>query len=223
MKWIMSERTFIQNRGNMADKAEEKKELGRRQICLGAVEVLKKKKFHAASMREIAAAAGMSVGNLYNYIREKEDILFLIHEEMFARIQLCLEEVLRRKERPRDQLENVIRELFRLACRMKQEAVIILTEARSLGRENLHRVLERESAVVGVLASIIVRGVEDGSFRCDKPRLVANVIASNLWIMPLRGWNILPDHTEEEVLEYLVEGLIGMLEEPAGGLAAERC
>jgi len=206
----------------MAGNDYDKKEFGRKQIYRGAVRVLRRKKFHAASMREIAAASGMSVGNLYNYIREKEDILFLIHETMFARIQERLDRVLAECATPKEQLEAAIRELFRLACRMKQEAVIILTEARSLGKKNLRRVLERESAVVGILESIIVRGVEDGSFRCDKPKLVANVIASNLWIMPLRGWNILPDHTEEEVLEYLAEGLIGMLDASAGGPAPTR-
>ncbi len=201
----------------MPDKDSDKIGLGQRQICRGAVKVLRHKKFHAASMREIASASGMSVGNLYNYIREKEDILFLIHETMFARIQECLEGVLRQQERPRDQLEAAIRELFHLACQMKQEAVIILTEAKSLSKRNLRNVLQRESAIVGILESIILRGLKDGSFHCDKPKLVANVIASNLWIMPLRGWNILPDHTETEVLDCLTAGHLGMLAGPAAG------
>jgi TetR/AcrR family transcriptional regulator, cholesterol catabolism regulator len=205
----------------MLDAASGKREVGRRQICLGAVKVLRHKKFHAASMREIASASGMSVGNLYNYFREKEDILLFIHEVMFDRIQECLEVALSRTDNPREQLEEIIRGMFRLASQMKQEAVIVLTETRSLSRTNLRKVLEREAAIVGVLESVIVRGIRDGSFRSDKPKLIANIIASNLWIMPLRGWNILPDHAEDEVLECLTAGLLGMLAAPAAGAGPE--
>ena len=183
---------------------QDKAKFRQQQICRGALKVLKRKKFHAASMREIAAAARMSIGNLYNYIDKKEDILIFIHENMFARIHECFERTFRDYHEPQEQLVAAITELFKTACQMKEEALIILTEARSLGKKNLRKVLQRESEVVGIIESIIVNGIKTGVFKLENPHLFANVIASNLWIIPLRGWNILPYHTEQEVLDYLL-------------------
>ena len=53
-----------------------------RQIVEGACRVFFKKGFHPTSTREIAEAAGMSMGQLYHYISSKDDVLFLIHKHM---------------------------------------------------------------------------------------------------------------------------------------------
>jgi AcrR family transcriptional regulator len=179
-------------------------DMKRRQICRGAMKVLRKKKFHAASMREIAEATGMSLGNLYHYIGKKEDILVLIYQDLLDQIHRLFGEVLRRHDDPVEQLTRAVAELFALACRMKREALVILTEARSLGRRDLHDLLSQESRIVSTIEAIIQRGVARRLLRCSSPRLAANVIAYNVWIVPLRGWNILSGHREQEVLDYIL-------------------
>ena len=52
------------------------------QIVEGACRLFFKKGFHPTSMREIAEAAGMSMGQMYHYISSKDDVLFLIHKHM---------------------------------------------------------------------------------------------------------------------------------------------
>ena len=47
----------------------------RKQIVQGAVKVFSEKGFHKATVREIADAAGVTMGTMYNYVRTKEDIL----------------------------------------------------------------------------------------------------------------------------------------------------
>ena len=44
----------------------------------GAVTLFKEKGFHRTTTREIAKAAGFSIGTLYEYIRTKEDVLYLV-------------------------------------------------------------------------------------------------------------------------------------------------
>ena len=46
----------------------------REQMIRGAVKLFKEKGFHRATTREIAKAAGFSIGTLYEYIRTKEDV-----------------------------------------------------------------------------------------------------------------------------------------------------
>jgi AcrR family transcriptional regulator len=189
-------------------------EMKQRQICLGAMKVFRKKKFHAASMREIAEATGMSMGNLYHYIDKKEDILVLIYQDLLKRIRECFEAVIRSHESPVDQLVEVVRSLFSLACRMKEETLVILTEARSLGRKDLHELLRQEANVVSAIEEIIKRGVARRMFRCSKPHLMSNLIAYNIWIVPLRGWNIRPRHGEKEVVDQIIQCFLGELGVP---------
>lgn len=208
----------IDRRNLIEDDAmqEKNKENGllenkRRSICQGAMKVLRKKKFHAASMREIAEATGMSLGNLYHYIEKKEDILVFIYEDLMDQIRGTFDDVIRSRVDPVDQLEGVIRELFSLACRLKEETLVILTEARSLEKKDLRELLRQEEGIVSAIEDMISRGVSRGVFRCEKPHLMANIIAFNIWIIPLRGWNILPKHHEGEVVEQVVRCFLGEL------------
>jgi len=186
-------------------------EIRQREICRGAMKVLRKKKFHAASMREIAEATGMSLGNLYHYIGRKEDILVFIYEDLMDQIRGCFDGVIRSHKSPVEQLAGVIRELFGLACRMKDETLVILTEARSLEKKDLQELLRQESSVVSAIEDMIKRGVSMRVFRCENSNLLANMIAFNIWIIPLRGWNILARNDEKEVVNQIIRCFLAEL------------
>ena len=70
-------------------------ELRRMEIVKAAVELFVRKGFHRTTVREIAQKFGMSVGTLYEYIRTKEDILYLvcdyIHTSVSERVRPSLE------------------------------------------------------------------------------------------------------------------------------------
>jgi AcrR family transcriptional regulator len=76
-------------------KNRELVERRRSQIVDAAVEMFLQKGFHKTTTRQIAQAAGISNGLLYEYIATKEDILYLvcdaIHAEMQRRRQRCLD------------------------------------------------------------------------------------------------------------------------------------
>ena len=63
----------------------------RRQIVDAAVHLFISKGFHKTTTREIAKAAGFSIGTLYEYVNSKEDVLYLvcqaIHSEMEQRLR----------------------------------------------------------------------------------------------------------------------------------------
>ncbi len=64
-----------------------------RSILLAASNLFRSKGFHSTGMREIAAAAGMTVGNLYYYFRNKEEILAFCQEETLNRLADLVVEV----------------------------------------------------------------------------------------------------------------------------------
>jgi AcrR family transcriptional regulator len=176
-----------------------------RQICKGAMSVFRTKGFHATSIREIAKASRMSLGSLYYYIEKKEDILFLLHKEVLSQIYSRLEEPVKSHDDPATQLVHALRELFDLTCQLKDEMLFIYTETKSLKKKYLREILEREAEFVKAIESLIRRGVEEGKFVCRHPDIYANILAFTGTIVPLRGWNILPNHSEEEVFNELVD------------------
>ena len=48
----------------------------RRQIVLAAIKLFSKKGFHKTTLKELAEEAGLSHGNVYDYVGSKEDIFF---------------------------------------------------------------------------------------------------------------------------------------------------
>lgn len=85
---IKYERSFSEPMPKLSQEAVAER---RARIEEAAKELFIKRGFHATSMRDIAARAGTSLGNLYNYYRTKESIL----ESIIARYQKVIDTRLR--------------------------------------------------------------------------------------------------------------------------------
>ena len=59
-------------------------EARRREIYAAAAELFSAQGYRAASMRELAAALGMSKATLYHYVQSKEELLTLLYTEVIA-------------------------------------------------------------------------------------------------------------------------------------------
>ena len=59
----------------------------KRKIEKAALQVFVKQGFHGTSMRDIANASGVSIGNIYNYYKTKEDLYQGIAENYEAKMQ----------------------------------------------------------------------------------------------------------------------------------------
>ncbi|MDP3286549.1 MAG: TetR/AcrR family transcriptional regulator, partial [Desulfobacterales bacterium] len=66
----------------------------RRQIAEAAVKLFIEKGFHKTSTRQIAKAAGVSIGSLYEYIASKEDILYLVCDSIHVEVEKRITDVM---------------------------------------------------------------------------------------------------------------------------------
>lgn len=168
------------------------------------MKVFRVKGFHATSMREIAAASEIGLGNLYHYIQKKEDILFLVHKDVVDQLYDRFDECIRQSTDPVEQLVSVIRELVGLTFTLKEEMLFIYTETKSLDKKYMREILAREKQFVKAFEALIKRGIRQGVFHGDKPDLIANIIVFTLSIYPLRGWNTRPERSTDELLDALI-------------------
>ncbi|MCX7680768.1 MAG: TetR/AcrR family transcriptional regulator [Anaerolineae bacterium] len=91
------------------NRRERRIEARKAQILDAAARVFAEKGFHAATTREIAEAADLSEGSIYNYFESKRDLLLAIADRI---IRQALEQVLVRLERLNDDTEAYVATLL---------------------------------------------------------------------------------------------------------------
>ena len=116
----------------------------RRQIAEAAVKLFIDKGFHKTSTRQIAKAAGVSIGSLYEYIASKEDILYLVCDSIHVEVEKRVTDVMAKSSGGRDALAEIIREYFMVCHKMSDFILLIYQETQSLPAQWQKKVLENE-------------------------------------------------------------------------------
>lgn len=174
----------------------------REQMIQGAIKLFKEKGFHRATTREIAKAAGFSIGTLYEYIRTKEDVLYLVCDSIYKQSMESLAnfEV---KEGTIEDLKAAIREYFLQVDGMLDELTIMYQETKSLAKEAQIYVFSKEFEIVAVVERLLKRCVQSGEISMtDKQiHMAANslVVQGQSWAF--RKWALHRQHTLEEYIE----------------------
>jgi AcrR family transcriptional regulator len=187
-------------------KSSELVQKKRLQIAMGASKLFIKKGYAQTSIRDISKVTGLTIGNLYDYITRKEDVLFLVFEVFHAIWTNRLEEEkVFEIEDPVKQLETAIRKMLELVISHRDMVLLMYTETKLLPKEFMKIILEKESGLVECFEKILKRGVEKGAFEVKHPFLVANTIAYLLSMEPLRGWNLRKHYKVEEINGHIIE------------------
>lgn len=109
-----------------------------------AVNLFKENGFHRTTTREIAKASGFSIGTLYEYIRSKEDILYLVCDSIYEGVREKLNEQIGMTEGSIDHVKKAIAVYFNVVDEMQDEVLVMYQEVKSLSREALPYVLKKE-------------------------------------------------------------------------------
>ena len=178
----------------------------RLQIALGASKLFIKKGYGQTSMREISRAAGLTIGNLYDYITKKEDVLYLVFDVFHSIWTNKLEEegVFEITD-PVEQFDTAIQKMLELVDEYRDMVLLMYTESKLLPKDFLKVILEKESRLVTCFEDILKHGIKKGVFKVEDPFIVANIIVYLLSLWPLRGWNLRGRYKVEKVNRSLIE------------------
>ena len=198
-------------------KDESLIEKRREQMVRGAVKLFKEKGFHRATTREIAKAAGFSIGTLYEYIRTKEDVLYLVCDSIYNEVNSRLS-FLATGEGTVDGLKSAISEYYRLIDDMSDEFVVMYQESKSLPKNALQYVLEKEMKMVALFEDILWACAKSGELRiAEKEVPIAAhhvVVQGQMWAF--RRWALSQNYTIEEYIRMQTDQILkGMVKEQA--------
>ncbi|MBS2970889.1 TetR/AcrR family transcriptional regulator [Metabacillus sp. KIGAM252] len=162
----------------------------RDQMIKGAVSLFKQKGFHRTTTREIAKAAGFSIGTLYEYIRQKEDVLYLVCDTIYDEVRNRLEQDINPRNGTIEGLEHAIANYFRVIDDMQDEVLVMYQEAKSLSKDALPYVLQKEVEMVGMFEHVIGNCMENKAFslsESEKKLMAHNIfVQGQMWAF--RRW-----------------------------------
>lgn len=182
----------------------------RNQMIQGAMRLFKEKGFHRTTTREIAQESGFSIGTLYEYIRTKEDVLFLVCDYIYDGVRERLEAALQVKSPSKERIGAIIGSYCELMDDMQEEILLLYQEIKGLNKETRKYVLQKEKDMVGMLEDLILASYPGMS------EAEAKVAANNIFVhgqmWAFRRWILQQHFTIEEYTDIQVRlNLHGLL------------
>jgi AcrR family transcriptional regulator len=187
----------------------------RAEIAEGALPLFHEKGFHGTSIREIAAAAGLSMGGLYEYIRSKDDVLSLVYRQMtspFTAAPIGQPPT----EAGHAALVDLITNTLSASWERSRDVQILYRETVHIDATHREQLAAEEAGHARVIADAITAGVDRGEFQCEEPLLVGHLVLFLAAFMPLRGWITRRDGIEpsEETARIIAELVVSGIRRP---------
>ena len=132
-----------------------------------AVRVFAEKGFHRTRMQDIADEAGIAVGSIYNYFRDKDDLLLSIFETEFNARMTFLEDGQRTGLPVIDQVRRLLEQHFAVVQQQPELAQLLLLERFNRGGRLQDRFVALQRGIVERIDGILQSGaaVQDGLHR----------------------------------------------------------
>lgn len=185
----------------------------RRQIADAAVQLFIDRGFHKTTTRQIARAAGFSIGSLYEYFASKEDILYMVCESIHAEVERGVTAAMSQATGGRDALLKIIHEYFMVCHRMSDFILLIYQETRSLPSQWQKRVLENELRITGLFVKALARIAKSGdlmNLHENNLELAAHniVVLGHMWTF--RRWYLARHYSIEDYIKLQADIILGM-------------
>lgn len=168
----------------------------REAVAAAAFDLFLKDGFHRTSARDIARQAGISIGAVFSYFRDKEEILFHILDQEQGKtkrqIVETLEGLLRDGVGTHADPEMIFTQAFthylRSIDEMRRFILLGYQETKSLNQQARNSIFAREKRVWAALAAVLRYGAERGCFTSDNIELKAHNIMVLAHAWAIRRW-----------------------------------
>lgn len=185
----------------------------RRQIVDAAVQLFIENGFHKTTTRQIARAAGFSIGSLYEYVASKEDVLYLVCDAIHAEVERAVAEAMARTAGGRPSLAEVIGEYFMVCHRMSDHILLIYQETQSLPPPWRKKVLENEVRITGIFVEVLARLISSNDLphiEEDSIELMAHNISVLGHMWTFRRWFLGRHYRIEDYIDHQTRFILGL-------------
>lgn len=147
-----------------------------KQIFDVASKLFVRKGFHGTTIRDIARESGLGLGPIYDYVKNKEEILFLVQKEIVELTYRRIEESIGGIEDPKEKIKKAITAEIDLCSEYQDLYLIIYQEAHLLAKPFRAEIIRIEGKKISLIEQILKEGQQSGVFRKMNARVAANMI-----------------------------------------------
>jgi AcrR family transcriptional regulator len=185
-------------------KNPKKVEEQRSKIVKAAIQIVIEKGFHETSVREIGNAAGLTQGTLYNYIRSKGDILYLICDEVVSAYVRAVERGIARAPEGMSRIESAVRALIEEVYQQQDLVLLVYRESHKLDPRSLKAVLSRMEQSFVVLENLLTEASKERPLAVKHMRVAINMLSYFPTLLVMRRWDLERHVPHHEVVDDLV-------------------
>lgn len=153
-----------------------------------AISISNKKGFHAMSLRELCGACGLSMGGLYGYIKNKDELLQVIQDQGRRMLLKVMAASMGPDLEPEVKLEQALYAHLYLSELTQPWFFFSYMESRFFNKEEQNKAMETELLTEKIFSDIIEAGKRTGTFRVEDPVMTAAVIKAMLQEWYLKRW-----------------------------------
>jgi len=194
----------------------------REQIVRAATELFATKGFFGTTMKEVAKAAGMSAGLVYQYVREKDDVLLLVLLDVLGayrrEIPLALEGI----TDPLQRLSTSVAAYCRVVDKHRAACVLAYRSTKSLAPAKRRIVQEHEVETNKIIAAEVSNCIRGGFIEQTNAELLTYqmVMIAHAWA--LKSWYLQPIVTLDEYIEQTLRTMFVGVLTPSGRKALDK-
>lgn len=191
----------------------------RRQIVAASIALFGKRGYYATTMRDIAARAGVSVGLIYQYFGDKEDVLFLTIVDVLDTYRDRIPAATAGIGDPLERFRAAVHAYCRVIDENVDATVLAYRETKSLGKARRNVIKQKEAETNALLARCVEDCIAAGLFeRIDVGMLVYQIVMfAHAWA--LKAWHF---GDRMSVEQYVDRGLDLMLNQVLSPRARRR-
>jgi AcrR family transcriptional regulator len=176
----------------------------RAQLVQAAITLFSRVGYHAATVKEIADEAGVSAGLIYQYVPDKQDLLFIALRHITQRNKEEIPAALEKVEDPLLRLYVSIDAYTRIIAANQQAVLLTYRETKSLKREYVEQMKALELETNALIGNCIQDCISAGYLAKTNVELLVYRIITGAHAWALKHWRLpqivsLDDYLEESI------------------------
>lgn len=183
----------------------------RDQLVQAAIKLFSSKGFFKTTLRDLAAETGLSSGSIYDYVGNKEDLIYLIHDLLAGTAMKEFESTIPQIEDPIEKLRRMISLEFRVMHQASDALLLMYRESHALKKKHLKQILKKERNHLSKFEEVLQECVQKGYLQERNVRVLSNVLKGMAEAYDLKRWDLRgyasPDEFENIILELIFKGL----------------
>jgi len=184
-------------RGARAARATATVKTRKEQFIEAATRAMELHGYHAMSMETLAAEAGVSVGLVYYYFKNKDEVLLAVILDILENYRRQLPAAMSATNDPVEKLAAGFLSYLRVIDTHRHAAVLAYRESKTLSKRGRIRIKNLEIETTQLMVDPIEAGVASGVLATEHPGLVGYdlVLMAHMWA--LKYWYFQPAMTVE--------------------------